>query len=259
MTGVAALRMYDLDEVRAPCEQLWSAVASRLDDAPRELTWTGAPGVEWSDPDLVLGQTCGWPLVTDLRDAVTVVGAFDYDIAGADGRPQYGSVLVASEARPLDAFRNTVAAVNGTDSLSGWVSLGVAVADAARPAPFFSRLVETGSHRASVEAVRSGDAALASIDAVSWALLERHVPSLTRGLVVVGNGPTVPTLPLITAAPDPEPLRDALDAALADPATADSRAVLLINGFHRLDLSSYEALVRLGPVASETLGCRAHG
>ncbi len=254
MTGVAALRMYDLDEVRAPAGELWSAIAAYLDDVPAELTWHGAPGAEWRAPDLVLGQTCGWPLITDLGDDVNVVGAFHYDIGGRSGLPQYRSVLVAAEGRPLESFAGTVAAVNSSDSLSGWVSLGVAVAECAGPEPFFGGTIETGSHRASVEAVKSGRAAIASVDAVSWALFERHLPSLTIDLAIVGCGPAVPTLPLITVDPDPEPLRAAVASAVADPANADCCGQLLINGFSPLDLSDYEHLTALGPVAAAVLG-----
>lgn len=254
MTGLAALRMYDLDEVRVPFTELWAAIASRLDGAPDELTWNGDLGAQWRDSDLVLGQTCGWPLVTELRDAVTVVGAFSYDIDGAGGTPVYRSVLIAADDRPLDSLAGTVAAVNGRDSLSGWVSLGVALADAGGPAPFFDRLIETGSHRASVEAVRTGAAAVASIDAVSWALLQKRVPASTRGLVVVGHGPEVPTLPLITSARNPDRLRAALAAAVADPETAACRADVLITGFHRLDLADYEHLAAWGPTATAVLG-----
>ena len=254
MTDIATLPMYDLDEVRTPLGELWSAVGSRLADAPSELTWEGEPRAAWRDPALVLGQTCGWPLITDLRGLVTVVGAFDYDIEGASGLPMYRSVLIAIEPRSLDSFAGTVAAVNDRESLSGWVSLGVAMANRGGRAPFFSRLVKTGSHRASVEAVRSGVVAVASIDAVSYALFEKHLPALTRGLAVVGHGPTVPTLPLITTARDPEPLQVALEAAVADPATVGCREQLLLNGFSRLDLSSYLHLAGLGRTASDVLG-----
>lgn len=283
--GVAALRMYDLDELRSAYDELWTAIANRLDDAPSELTWTGVPGREWRDPDLVLGQTCGWPLVTDLRDEVTVVGAFHHRLdvdgrppvdggresggevdvgnrdAAASGVPTYRSVVVAAQDRPLAAFAGEVAAVNGRDSLSGWVSLGAAVAavaDAADvagassgrsggtgeiAAAFFGGILETGSHQASVQAVQARRAAVASIDAVSWTLFERHRPGLTDGLVIVGRGPVVPTLPLITRRIDPRPLRAAISAAVADPATAACRAQLLIAGFTPLELADYDRIM----------------
>lgn len=257
VTGVAALPMYDLDGVRGAHGELWSQVVMRLagpGDVPSELSWDREPVADWRNPGLVLGQTCGWPLITELRDDVAVVGAFDYDIAGADGRPVYRSVLVAAEPRPLAAFRSTVAACNATDSLSGWVSLGVAFSGVAGAQPWFRALVETGSHHASVEAVRAGDAAIASIDAVTWALLERHDPALTSDLTIVGHGPSVPTLPLITRAGDVAQLRAALGAAVADPTSGSWRSDLLIRRFHPLGLADYDHLAPLGRIATAVLG-----
>jgi ABC-type phosphate/phosphonate transport system substrate-binding protein len=253
-TGVAALRMYDLAEARAPLAELWSAIASRLDSAPDALTWTGDLRAQSLDPGLVLGQTCGWPLVRHLRERVVVVGAFHHDIEDQTAPATYRSVLIAAEPGPIESFAGTVGAVSEWDSLSGYVSLGVAVADAGGQGRFFGRVIETGSHLASIDAVRSGAAALASIDAVTFALLARHRPTTTDGLVAVGRGPRVPTLPLITARRDPEPVRAAIEDALADPMTDRCRSQLLVRGFVRLDLSGYEPLARLGPIAESTLG-----
>lgn len=164
---------------------------------------------------------------------MAVVGAFTYaGVSTADAR--YRSVLVvrADDAEaPLGARR---VAVNGYDSLSGWVSLRAVVH------PLGPVLV-TGAHARSVEAVQHGDADLACIDAVTWALLQRYRPAAVAGLAVVGHGPEIPCLPLITARPhDVEPLRTAL---------ADARSeALLIDGFRPLDTSDYEPVRLLADV-----------
>lgn len=255
--GVAALAMYDFDEIREPVQELWAAVSGYLGDGPVELTWEGDLHEQWLDPSLVLGLTCGWPLITSLRDKVTVVGAFHYDIGDGVAAPIYRSVLVAAQPAPLRSFAAAVGALNDTDSLSGCISLGVAVAECSDLAPFFGEVVETGSHLASMAAVKSGRAALASIDAVTHALTQRYRPQLTDGLVVVGRGPAVPTLPLITAAPDPEPLRRALEKALTDPATAPYREDALITGFSPLDAADYDGLSALGEAAATALGVKS--
>lgn len=243
--GITALRMYDLPEIREPLQELWSSIAARLESAPIGLSWDGDMVGQWLHPQLVLGQTCGWPLVTALRNRVTVVGAFRYDLPGSAEGSRYRSVLVATEKRPLASFGGGVAAINDWDSLSGRVSLSVAIAAHGSPGSFFAETIHTGSHLASIEAVRSGDADLASIDAVSHALFERHRPELTAGLVVVGHGPLVPTLPLITARADPAALRIAIETSLADPTTAPCRRQLLITGFDPVNFASYESLANL--------------
>ena len=72
--------MYDLDELAADHDVLWQAIRGQLRrrgiDAPPQLTRaTPAPEL-WRDPQLLLSQACGWPVVTELASAVRVVGAF---------------------------------------------------------------------------------------------------------------------------------------------------------------------------------------
>lgn len=243
--GIAALRMYDLPEIREPLQLLWSSIAARLEPAPAELSWDGDLAGQWLHPRLVLGQTCGWPLATALRDRVTVVGAFRYDIPDWAEGPRYRSLLVATEKRPLASFVGAVAAVNDWDSLSGCISLGVAIAGLGGNGSFLAEVIHSGSHLASLKAVGTGRADLASIDAVSYALFGRYRPDLTAELAVVGYGPLIPTLPLITAGADPEPLRLAIEASVADPAMGSCRERLLITGFDPVGMSSYESVAGL--------------
>lgn len=252
-TGFAALRMYDLPELRDAVGGLWGAISDRLPGTSAPLTWDGDRLSQWLDRDLVLGQTCAWPLVTTLASKVTVVGAFRY--AGIEETPGavYRSVVVAREDQPLSSFAGSVCAVNSWESLSGWVSLAHAVAPHAQGPAFFGEVVVSGGHAASIAAVRGGEADLASIDAVTYRLIEQHGPASVEGLTIVGRGPLVPTLPLITAAADPEPLREAIGAALEDPATRDQRARLLIEDFFALDERDIASVRDLGTVADRVI------
>lgn len=251
MTGVArraALAMYALAPIRPAVEALWSALRARVDWLSAELEWDVDLHELWTSPALEVSQACGWPLVTSLaplvrRGDVHVVGAFVYDIAQADG-PTYRSVLVAREPVDPGALRMHRAAVNGFDSLSGWVSLRWGALGGAGEWP--GTVVVTGAHLDSLRAVVDGEADLASLDAVTWALLERHHPELTERVVVVGNGPRVPCLPLIAGpvvgAAGVDELRAALGSIAADPAASAIRSALLIDGFVPLDGSAYEGL-----------------
>jgi putative transposase len=173
-----------------------------------------------------------------LDDCVRLVGAFCYTNA-SDDSAHYRSIVLARTPERLDARRGSVAAVNGWNSLSGWASLAWAVSDG--QTPFFRDVVVTGTHLASVDAVRDGRVDVASIDEVTVALLHRHRPQVLRGLHTIARGPRVPCLPLVTAlAGDVAELRRAIGAALADRATRGARHALLIESFVPLELDAYE-------------------
>jgi len=185
-------------------------------------------------------------LVNQLTDEFAVVGTFDYDVPGAaDGR--YQSVLISHDGSGIEELRSrprVVAALNATDSLSGWVSLQC-VWGGVPPS-----VVETGSHLESVRAVADGRADVASIDAVTWALISSLEPLLVSELTVAGSGPLVPSLPVVLPLRHGEhvdALRAAFTAAVADPALASACAALRIRGFVPLDLADYLPLLSLLP------------
>lgn len=245
--------MYPLAGLREPYDALWSAVRDRLDsegvsDLPEHLEWDRDLHQTWADPDLLIGNTCGWPLVTELEGRVAVIGSFDMDVPfAAEGH--YRSVLVASRPLALAEWHtrpDTVLAVNTLDSLSGWVSLAHEWG-AVPEAPLV-----TGGHLFSMRAVASGSAHVASIDAVSFEHVVRSEP-MTGGLHIVGHGPRVPTLPLVCALRNAHlvpTLRHVLAAVVADPTMRDVCAALLIRGFVPLDRSAFDHLPTLLPPPS---------
>jgi hypothetical protein len=228
--------MYPFESLRASYDQLWARIAERLDAAPAVLDWSLDHLAAARRPDLLLGQTCGWPLVTVLDGLVDVVGAFDVEVPEA-GASHYRSVVI--EGPDPDG----PVAVNGIDSLSGWVSWC-----AVRGVP--DRPLITGSHESSVMAVARGAASAASIDAVSWAHVQAIHPAIASRVTVVGHGPSVPTLPLVTRAGGDVPaLRTALDEAVGA-APEDLLSRLRIRAFHPLDADDYRPLLQLAPGTS---------
>ena len=173
---VASLAMYSLLPLRDAVDSLWGVVRKHLGWGPSTLEWEVLTPDVWHHPDLLLAQTCGWPLVTQLADEFAVVGTFDYDVPGSAGG-RYQSVLISREATSIEQLRSrlgAVAARNATDSLSGWISLQHAWGGVP------SAVVETGSHLESVRAVAEGRADVASFDAVTWALVCSLDPELVR-------------------------------------------------------------------------------
>ena len=202
------------------------------------------PG-HWLASDLLLSQTCGYPLVTSLAGRVRYVATPCYRAEGCQG-PLYSSALtvrVEDGSTCLADLRGRRAAINGRDSQSGANALRAAVAPLAREGRFFSQVIETGSHRASLEAVRANRADIASIDAVTLELARRDEPELVRGLRVIDFTNPAPGLPFITAlSTGPEDvarLRAALAAACADPGLASVRTAMLLEGVEVLPAEAY--------------------
>ncbi len=236
---IASLPMYDLPEIAGHTDALWAEIARHLRgrgvvDVPSNLVRPTVPLRDhWVEPGLLLSHTCGYPLVRELTDAQHVLGSFVVTGGSPDRPGWYRSVVIcrADDARAADgvaAFNGASMAANDIGSLSGWVSLGVALADAGiRPGP----ITFTGAHAVSVAAVRSGLADLASIDAHSFSLLSAHRPAAVEGLRVIGHGPEVAMTPLFTAHAEHVPvLREAVVAAM-DAIAPTTRTALQIVGF----------------------------
>jgi hypothetical protein len=237
MQRFASLPMYDLPELRDPTDTLWRDIAGRLevDGVPAELGRQHADDLlthHWRHPALLLTQACGWPVAALIIGEVAIVGAFTYrGISDRHARCACHLVVRADDTdRPL---QGRAVAVNGTDSLSGWICL---VATVGQLGPV--RI--TGAHVESLAEVRAGRADLASIDPVTWALLARHRPAALDGLTIIGAGPAVPSLPLIThptLGPGVDVLRDVLATVRSDS--------LLIDGFVALDAADYAPVLSL--------------
>ncbi|OWJ64048.1 hypothetical protein BWR60_26680 [Inquilinus limosus] len=254
--------MYDFPEVRWATDALWAAVAARLSAAgiaaaPALDRESSLPDL-WTDPALLLSQTCGNPYVRRHRDRLRLVATPCYSAPGCDG-PRYSSLLVVREDAPgtgLADFGGSVCAVNEWGSLSGWVALAAVLPEP--PDRFFRAALVTGAHVDSLAAVAAGDADIAAIDCVTYALLQRYRPAATAGLRAIGRTATAPGLPLVTRrdASDEtvEALRAALRGVLADPALAEARAALLIEGIELLGEADYDAIppqpVSTPPLAS---------
>ena len=241
-------------------EALWNAIAEQLPmpGVPAKLSQPTDLLAHWLDPQLLLSQTCGYPLTHALAGQVQLVGTFIYTAPGCDGL-HYRSQLVCRNANaglPLAEFRGRTVAYNAEDSQSGYHSLRALVAPLARNGRFFGQAVVTGSHRASVDSVRSGQADLAAIDCVTWALLLRDHPEVVRGVQVCGHTASTPGLPLITSLQtSPEvlaALRRALRDAMHAPALVEARATLLIQDFVELVLSDFDAIPQMETCANST-------
>lgn len=219
--GLVGLPMYDAPEIRAANSEFWRAMATILhdngvDDLPLELaTHIDLPAF-WSDPHLIFGQTCGYPLTHGLCGEAELIATPCYDVSQADG-PRYGSVIIVAHSSSINTLAQAnqhIAAINGYDSNTGMNLFRITLARAGASGKFFSNVIVTGSHRASVEAVIKGEADIASIDVVSLDHFKRIDPHLLSKIKIIDKTPKTPGLPFITSGTNTPSLKEKIKAAL---------------------------------------------
>ena len=254
MTALRSVALPMYLSKRQAVVSLWDVLQTRLQQAgcrgvPQTLVWPEELLAHWRDPQLLLGQTCGYPLTHALAGAVQLVGVFRYNAPGCDGIFCRSQLVARTEdaGRLLADFRGLRVAFNSDDSQSGYNALRAAVAPLALRGRFFAEALVTGGHAASMAAVQEGRADIAAIDCVTLDGLRRNMPQALAGLCTIGQTSAYPGLPLITgqstSAADLRALREALATLVRDPAAADALAALGIVGFQTLPLDTYQVCI----------------
>lgn len=235
---LASLGMYDMPALRPATDRFWTLIRDKAGFGPEALTRERDLWEIWLAPDLVLAQTCGLPYRTRLHGRVALVGTPDFGLPGCPPG-HYNSVLIG-RAGGTDRLEDAAAGVfafNDGLSQSGWAGpmhhlaeLGLAPA----------RVLETGSHAASLRAVAEGRADLAGIDAFSFALLAEA--GLAEGVREIARTEPVPGLPYITATGhDAGAMAAAVSSAIGALAAEDRRA-LHLRGLVSIPADAYLAL-----------------
>jgi ABC-type phosphate/phosphonate transport system substrate-binding protein len=253
--AVAALPMYDLPQLKAATDAFWRAIAERLEDAglivPPSLTRTSDYKAIWGNPDLLLGQACGYPLVKQFTNALQIVATPIYGSPGCEGFEHCSVFIVNAKAkyRTLADLRGSVCALNGFDSNTGMNLLRVAIAPFAKNGRFFQAVALTGAHHKSLEAVAGGRADVAAIDCVSFAHFQRFEPEVTARVLKIAQSSRTPAPPFVTAQKTDSGILRILKEALREVATAPDleavRSALNIEGFAFETHGEYERLLRI--------------
>jgi len=253
---LASLPMYDLPELTGATDAWWAGLArafrqAGIAEVPSTLFRPDAMTSHWGDPALLFSQTCGYPLTHELKSVVQLVATPAYVAPGCHGAG-YASVVVVRNgdpARDIAQLRDRVCAVNAPDSQSGYNGLRRLIAPLAVAGRFFSDVVVSGGHAASLAAVAGRQADVAAVDCVTFALLSRCRPAAVEALRVLTTTQSAPGLPYVTRASGGDTLlrrlRDGLFAALADPNLAAARADLLIAGAEVLPFEAYGCIDRM--------------
>ncbi len=253
---IASLAMYDQPWLRPANDRLWNEVAGHLRDAgvadvPARLTREADLDDLWRSRGLLLAQTCGYPLMTELRETVQIVATPRYRAEGCAGTSQRAAIVVRADSpiRALAGLRGRRLGVNGRRSNSGMNQLRAAIAPMSGGRSFFGGVVLTGSHARSLAGLLSGRIDVASIDPVTLAQLRARYPRHAAKVRVLDWTAATPGLPLVTAASTPPrtvaALRQALAAILGDGRLSKTREALLIDGFETLDIDDYRPVLAL--------------
>ncbi len=241
---IASLPMYDWPELLTAHDTLWQNIGDKLRDtgidAPPKLSRRGGDESCWLDPGLLLGQTCGYPFSTVLKDKVQYVATPIYEVEGCSG-PYYSSAIVARQDSVLTTanWQRARFAYNGPMSLSGYRAIKAMVGE---PESFFATITQSGGHRISARMVAKGNADIAALDAVCWHLLQQHEPATAKKLNVIGWSDRRPALPLITSLETSPEVVARLREVLAE---ISPPGELAISGFEVMEITEYERLAGL--------------
>ena len=200
-TPFIACGMYAFtDELQQAWRQLFESYAATSDvhATPPALRLEADPAL-LQESGLVFGHTCGYPLMTRLKDRFTPFCVPVFEVPGTSERHYSSRFIVASDSdiRSIEQSRGRVAAVNTPDSNSGMNVLRRAVARHSIDGRFFSSILASGGHLYSLQAVARGEADIAAIDCVSYQLIEDHWPELVSQVQTIGYSVESTGLPFV--------------------------------------------------------------
>ena len=263
--SIATLPWYDFREVRPALDLLWSSVATGLraaglSDVPEHLMRAEDYESQWHDERLLLGQACGYDMVSDEPPPLEIVATPHFDFDGCSG-PTYRSFIVvpaSSHAEDLDDLRGSHCVINNVTSHSGANSLrALLVSRLDVGQRFFSRVTVSGSHERSIAMLQRGEADIATIDCVTWGLLKLHRPEELEGVRIIDRTAPAPAPPFVTHVQTPphvvSHLRTALGRAITQLSTASADA-LRLRGISVLRRTDYEPIAAMAR-AADSRGC----
>ncbi|WP_303979555.1 PhnD/SsuA/transferrin family substrate-binding protein [Dongia mobilis] len=250
---IAALPMYDFPELREVTDAFWEGLrghlaAAGLTGIPSALTRPADVYAHWLDPQLLLSQTCGFPLTHELKGKVRYLATPGYEAPGCDGSTYRSFVIVRAvdDIQRGGDLSSRVVAFNGADSQSGCNVLKHYLAGQGIVNGLLRGAIESGAHRKSVALVKAGLADFCAVDCVSWTLLTALAPNEVVGLRILDQTAPAPCLPFITSralpVEDVASLRTGLSAAFNDDDLAPVREKLLLASLTVLDEATYDVI-----------------
>jgi ABC-type phosphate/phosphonate transport system substrate-binding protein len=249
----ASLPMYSLPEMETANSAFWTALQLRLgakgvDTTGIRLESNKDPVTEGIGPEIFFTQICGYPLFKRYRDQGLLLATPHYAMPGCVGSTHRGFFMVRAgdPAERLEDLRGRIFGCNSLLSNSGMNLPRLSLARIAGGKSFFSSVVMTGSHVASLERLDEGSIDICSIDSVTWGFFKKFRPIVAERYWILDETPSSPSLPFVTSASarefDAVAIAEALHEIMGDPQTADLRATLELAGLSVPDVATYERL-----------------
>ncbi len=253
---VASMPMYDMPEVQKALDSLWAGLARHLkrqglSEVPDHIEHGRNLAELWNDPDLWFSQCCGYDIVRRYAGKLRPLATPHYGAPDCRGSDYASIVVVAEDCDANDVLEmfGAICVVNGLESHSGSNALKALVAPKNRDGCFFSEVKVSGAHAASLEMIRLGEADVAAVDCVTYALLESYRPAALVGLRKLGRTYRAPAIPYVTRWDHDDDRIERLQAALfnafADSHITTTRQALYLKDIEVLPVSAYRRISEL--------------
>jgi ABC-type phosphate/phosphonate transport system substrate-binding protein len=254
--ATAGLPMYDLPELHAATDAWWAGIARALrregiEDVPERLTRDRHTEEIWRMLDLLLSQTCGYNIVGEHQDRLAYIATPCFTAPGCQG-PLYSSHIIVPAAAPmrtLEDLRGMRCAINGYMSHSGCNAIRATFAPLADGGRFFGSVAASGGHVMSLALLANGEADVAAIDCVIYALLARCRPNVVENVRIIAQTASAPVGPYVTCAGASADfigrLRGGLMRAMDDSDLETVRQDLLIGGLEVLGSEGYDRIIQM--------------
>ena len=205
----------------------------------------------WRSPRMLLSQTCGYPLVTQLWDQVDVLARPHYSLPGCGDHSYCSFVVVRADADITDlaGLQGKRLVANSPDSHSGMNALRHLLAPLAAQrlvnGRFFDQVRWSGGHANSLAMLQAGQADCAAIDCVTFAYCAEHRPALLQGLRVIAQTAQAPSLPWVCSKRLSQAQRDGLRQLVLELPARESvaAATLHLAHFEPSSLANYQPIL----------------
>jgi ABC-type phosphate/phosphonate transport system substrate-binding protein len=258
----ASLPMYSLPELEAANSAFWAALKRRLDARAVDTAGIGldsdkVPVPAGIGPEIFFTQICGYPLFKYYRDQALLLATPHYAMPGCVG-PTHRAFFMVRAGDPAERLEDLRGGIFGCNSLlsnSGMNLPRLSLARIAGGKPFFSSVVMTGGHVASLERLDAGNIDICAIDNVTWGFFRKFRAAAAQRYRILDETPSSPSLPFITSVnateSDALAIAEALHEIMDDPQTVELRNVLELAALSVPDVAAYERLAEYEREAAE--------
>ena len=265
MSRSVSLPMYDFAEVQASTALLLGAIVREVVGLGEDVIVGTPDSFEhsslmsyWSGTEMYMSQSCGLPYVEELNKGVDILGTFLWNGISDDSGNYQTHILVRGDhgATKVSELRGARPVISNTQSLSGWCSLGCALAEVTNESDFVQPYLIGHHHAGSLQLLQDGIADVASIDPATFQLLRRLRPSLVHGLRIIDDGPLIPATPIIvskTRTASVGDLRGVLHRVVESDSLANAMSEIGIVGVVNQDRRNYEMVDALVASAETVL------